>query len=595
MDKVFRKRECKFPNCEEVFTPRAPKELYCGPTHEVSCVLCETIFATKSGSSRKELCRKCTYAQAHERRKATIREHHGVENQFQRPEIKAQLKESWKKTYGGHPTQNETVKQKIRETNLERYGGVAPASSDEVLKKIRETNLEKYGVEWTVQDENTKKKIEKTNLERYGAKTPLESPEVQAKVRETNIERYGVENQFSREAIQEKIRKTLKERYGAEHPLQSEEIREKLFATNQEKFGTDWPFGNKEVMGKVEATMMELYGVRKALNHEEFLKKAMESYEKTVAAGGGRSSRISKLNRRWKSLIEDSFGVAVTYEKRFGEFSADLYVESANLLIDINPTITHNTLVSLACLKFGCEEGCSIHRPKPADYHLKRAKSAQMQNSKLIQIYDWDGEEQVLRLLSGHLERGFQKHSARKLSLKELSPREANDFLNREHIQGGLKKQLSCFGLFDDRRLLAVATFGASRFGSPAQWEFLRYAVRKEHLIHGGAGKLWNAFIAKENPESVVSYLDFNHTVKKQTFLNSLGFREENRYSPTLNWSKGRAMLRETSLLKLGADRLLKTNYGSRERSAMDNHQIMILEGWLPVHTAGNRTFIWTR
>ena len=39
------------------------------------------------------------------------------------------------------------IQEKTRQTNLERYGGVAPACSEEVQNKMKETCIERYGIE----------------------------------------------------------------------------------------------------------------------------------------------------------------------------------------------------------------------------------------------------------------------------------------------------------------------------------------------------------------------------------------------------------------------------------------------------------------
>lgn len=124
--------------------------------------------------------------------------------------------------------------------------------------------------------------------------------------------------------------------------------------------------------------------------------------------------------------------------------------------------------------------------------------------------------------------------------------------------------------------------------------EFLRYAVKRGHIIHGGVERLWKNFLETYSPRSVISYLDFNHTTRKDNFLTSLGFREMPDHAQVLCWSKGSSLIRETSLLTLGADRLLKTAYGKPRDAGLDNHGIMLAEGWLPVYTAGNRNFLWT-
>ena len=50
-----------------------------------------------------------------------------------------------------------------------------------------------------------------------------------------------------------------------------------------------------------------------------------------------------------------------------------------------------------------------------------------------------------------------------------------------------------------------------------------------------------------------------------------------------------------TSLLSIGADRILGTSYGSKKESGMDNRDIMLAEGFLEVYTAGNRVYLWNK
>ncbi len=60
------------------------------------------------------------------------------------------------------------VNDKIKRTNLARYGCENPFSSKDVIKKIRKTNLEKYGVEVVTQNPEIKAKAVATCMERYG-------------------------------------------------------------------------------------------------------------------------------------------------------------------------------------------------------------------------------------------------------------------------------------------------------------------------------------------------------------------------------------------------------------------------------------------
>jgi hypothetical protein len=143
-----------------------------------------------------------------------------------------------------NPFSNKEVKDKIRNTNLERYGFENPSSNEEVKDKIRNTNLERYGFENSLQNEEVRDKIRNTNLERYGFESPFPNEEVKEKIRNTNLERYGFENPSSNEEVKDKIRNTNLERYGFENPLSNEEVKDKIRNTNLERYGFENPFQN---------------------------------------------------------------------------------------------------------------------------------------------------------------------------------------------------------------------------------------------------------------------------------------------------------------------------------------------------------------
>ena len=214
------------------------------------------------------------------RRQKSI-ERYGVPTNLLLPETKEKAKSGRLNFLKEHNVssirQLEGVNEKIKATNLERYGAENPFSSPEILEKIKATNLERYGAENPFETPEIREKIKATNLERYGAGNPFSSPEIREKIKATNLERYGVEtslespeirekikatcmklygvdNVWKAEEIRERCRKSLKLSYGVEYPLYSEEIRNKIYHTNIEKYGVKFPFQNKEILKKTKSS-----------------------------------------------------------------------------------------------------------------------------------------------------------------------------------------------------------------------------------------------------------------------------------------------------------------------------------------------------
>lgn len=453
-------------------------------------------------------------------------------------EVKVSVRNALEETYVCKSCVQKKAAAKARKTLQEKYGVVNVSQLKAVQEKKRQTSLERYGTEHWIRSDEVRKKVKATLQERYGVDAPFQSPEILEKTRKTHKERHGVENPFQRDDIKAKIRQTMTDRYGAPFVLQIPEFRERLIA--------------------------------KQLDHSfEF----------------GSSKRISKMNVEYGSLLEEVFGLKVGYEARFGEFYADIVL--GDVYVDLNPTISHNSKISYLCAMEGCLDGCEKHRPVNEDYHLKRALAAHREGVKLVQLYDWNSREEKERLIRDALLDEGVSYEAIELTTKRIDAKKAT------LLAEDSKAENHHYGLYSEDELLAVATFGESRFDTSKEYEWIRYAVKKGVLIHGGSGRLFQAFLDEVKPKSVISYVDFDHTTSARTFLNSCGFQELAVAGPGKIWSKGTRKIYHNSLLRQGADRLLGTSYGSMTASGLNNEDIMLLEGWLPVHTAGNRVFVW--
>ena len=314
--------------------------------------------------------------------------------------------------------------------------------TDASRAKRRENNLERYGVEYTFQREDVKEKLaknenvkstqiggkrflammrEKHGVDNYGEiygktitgdRNPMRRPEVRAKVIATNMERYGRPFPLGSKKVQDKTKKTMMERYGVECSFQIAAVRAiprpkrpgwrsslldpkvqaKIRATNLDRYGAENPFASKEIQGRIKATNMERYGVENPSQSPEIRARAMATYERNANSvrSSKRGSRVSKLNRRFLQWMEDAHGINLYMEKVVGSFAYDFYLKERNLLIDLNPTISHNTLTPYGCVLEGCGKDCSRHRAPTASYHQDRAFVALEAGFGLVSIYGWN-------------------------------------------------------------------------------------------------------------------------------------------------------------------------------------------------------------
>lgn len=482
-------------------------------------------------------------------------------------------------------TQSEIVKEKIKETNLKKYGTPVASQSKEVIEKIKythslktkeereeilqkaiKTNLEKYNTEFPFQAEEIKTKIKKTNLEKYGICYPVQSAEIQEKIKEHNLEKYGCEYAIGSKEVQEKIKATNKQKYGYEYPFQDQSNRprmeEKRKKTNLERYNTPHIYQVPEFKEKACKTNMEKYGV---------LWNCLR--ENAVNANG---KTISKINLAFKKKL-DSLGIENKLEFCLNGRNYDFKVED-NLLIEINPTYTHNSSMTVSI-------GHSYIKPKETDYHLKKSQSAIENGYRCIHIWDWDDKDKIINLLKPKT-----TLYARKLEVKEVSFEDTGTFLSQYHIQNSCSGQDIRLGLYKDDELVEMMTFGKPRYNKKYEYELLRLCTKDEYKVVGGAEKLFKFFVNKYKPSSIVSYCD-NSKFTGEVYIR-LGMELKSYGKPTKHWYNVRTgrhftdnLVRQRGYSQLHNDKL--------HTKGESNDQLMLEAGYLEIYDCGQSTYIW--
>ena len=457
---------------------------------------------------------------------------------------------------------SELTKNRRKETNRVRYGMDYYTNRP----KSDQTKLERYGDPHFTNQE----KKEKTNLERYGYKTNLCDERSKEKGRRTKLERYG-DPHFTN---QEKIKRTNIERYGYSCLFEDPEFRERAKEIRKAKYG-DPNYNNRE---KRAQTNLERYGTTCNLSTAEqkqaSIRKMMESYgvpyycmtsECRVKAGS------SKTNEDFAKTLDS---LNISYEREFHINTLSYDFKVGNILIEINPSATHNSL-------------WGIHgKPKCSTYHRDKTRLATSNGYRCINVWDWDDRSKILELL-------IQKTKiyARQCLIRELSLKETNDFLNKYHLQGTCKGQTIRFGLFYNGELVEVITFGKPRYNTNCEWELLRLCVDPRYSILGGSKRLFTHFIREYSPKSIISYCDMSK-FSGDVYIN-LGFKLLRDGQPAKHWYHLRKHkhITDNLLRQRGFDQLFGTNYGK----GVSNEQLMIDNKYIFLYDCGQNSYIWTK
>lgn len=535
---------CEYCGKEFVATGRNAKRMkYCPEGHEIICEGCGKPFFVKSFSSGiPRYCSKdCrNRARIHHARE-TIKSKYGVDNASQVPEIRDKMSASIK-------TKSETISFNRKRTMLERYGVEHPLQSKEIRERAEQTCLDRYGVRNVSLDADMREKISKA---------------------------------VASESAQRKRRNTCRQHFGTDYPAQSNEIMDKMKSTCLERYGREWAIQTDECKQKMVSTLH-----RTVCANPEIQERAKASLKATMQAKYGldypcqlpqcRSSAraISHINVRYKELLEN-LGYEVCMEKRVGGYSFDIYLPTRNLVIDINPTYTHNAYYN-HWLKQG----------RDVNYHLNKYRAAIQKGYSCLFVWDWDDEQKIIdRLIP------TKRVYARSCDIKEVPASECNLFLDQFHIQNSCRGQLYRYGLYHEDDLLQVMTFGKPRYRNNVQFELLRLCSVPGITVVGGASKLFQAFVRDHDPSSILSYCDpckFSGKV-----YENLGMVLVESTPPNKIWSKPdtREHITDNLLRQRGYDQLFKTNFGK----GTNNEELMLQHGWLPVYDCGQAVYHWIK
>lgn len=440
------------------------------------------------------------------------------------------------------------------------------------------TNIAKYGVASTNSLQSTKDKKVATNLERYGVENISQSPEYRERMKQTWLEKYGVDNPNKCPEIHAKIQQTNLKKYGCKEPLGDSNVRALIDAINMERYGTIYPMQTKEIRTKQNATMQERYGVDNCMQLEWVQKKLEESLMNKYGVphavfinNNENMPIISGINRNFAARL-DELHIEYQFEKRIHNRSYDLFIPSLATVIEINPTITHNSHMTI--FKQG--------RVLPSSYHKQKTLLAKENGFRCINIFDWDNWEIILQLIKPK-----ERIYARNCKLQKVDQLTANQFTANNHLQGSCNGQIENYGLYYEGELIEIMTFGQPRYNKNYQWELLRLCTISDKEVVGGASKLFKAFTSNHVNESIISYCDLSKF--SGSVYEKIGMKLHHISEPAKIWSKDDRYITDNLLRQRGYDQLFGTSYGK----GTSNEELMLASNWLPVYDCGQAAYVF--
>jgi len=419
------------------------------------------------------------------------------------------------------------------------HGHKTPEAREKIFQKIKETNLNRYGVESVLSLVSVQQKVKNTNLEKYGVENSMQRSQTKEKAKQTMLLNYGVANAMQSEEVQKKIKQTMIERYGVENPQQNEGIKNRTHQTNLKKYGVMYPFQNVDVRNKHRQTMMDRYGVPTAgesqkFSFDEILEICKNKQYEPLFSSGDYSGQKDILNFRCAkhnvifsscmcNVRQDfhqcpncaSCGFSIA-EKEVVDYIKSLGVE--NIVTNSRQIIPPQELdiyipdKQLAIEYHGLYWHSELNKDK--NYHLNKFLACQEKGIKLIQIFedDWRDKKEIcksmLRLCLGLVD---LKTDARKLELREDIDKAAlNTFLEANHLQGN-SRYIKSFGLYLGEELIECITLRKPFTKKGNCLEIARLCTKCGIIVRGGFSRLLKAsttYCKDANYDRLITYSD---------------------------------------------------------------------------------------
>lgn len=183
-------------------------------------------------------------------------------------------------------------------------------------------------------------------------------------------------------------------------------------------------------------------------------------------------------------------------------FEIDCYISELNIGIEFNGIYFHST------------NGLNKRSER---YHYNKSKDALEQGIDLIHVWEdqWKNQQEIIKDII-RVRLGIESKNkiyARKCIVSEITTEEYRQFCNDNHIQGYRPAKIK-LGLFYDGQLIQIASFGIKNHTYNVKenfdYEWIRSCTKLNTTIVGGISKLFNHFITRYNPKSILCYADWN-------------------------------------------------------------------------------------
>lgn len=343
-------------------------------------------------------------------------------------------------------------------------------------------------------------KTRKTSIERHGG-VGLSSPKIKAKVQKTNIEKYGHISPATSPAVKKKKEEEMIKRYGVSVPYKSPDIAAKGGA--KKKFNTwknsilklegEYAYIDDRPLVSNEDRKWKHINCGKEFIHNWALKQRTPICRKCLPMIKGTSKFEDEISQVLPKNIEIERNKRFYFGNRYYEL--DIFMPQLNLGIEYNGLFWHSE-------KAG----------KDRYYHLNKMNFFNERGIKVLFIFEheWHRNKNIcISMINNSVGNTENKIYARKCQIKEIDKKQANDFINKNHVSGNASSTIQ-IGLFYNNELISVGTFKKSRYTKNDSFELIRFCSLCNYSVVGGLSKIVS-FFQNKYKMNVVSYCNLRH------------------------------------------------------------------------------------
>lgn len=274
-------------------------------------------------------------------------------------------------------------------------------------------------------------------------------------------------------------------------------------------------------------------------------------------------------------LVADNTNRKVILNDRnvLNSMELDVYIPELKLAFEFNGNYWHS----------------SIYKDKK--YHQYKTLACAKQGIRLIHVfqYEWNNNrDRVERFIKGLLNENKRVIQARETVVKEIDSKTAQEFCEYYHLQGWSNSKV-CIGCYYNDELVSVMTFAKPRFDNNIEYEIIRYCVKDNVSIVGGANKLFKYFTDTYKPASVITYSDISKFTGN--IYLKLGFKVDSITSPNYVWVKSDTQ-EVITRYQTQKHKLVEKGLGTENQT---EEEIMYDLGFFKVYDSGNIKLIWNK